>query len=91
MPPSTSTSGPGEPSPARSSTPGPDSQQAEEYRQLAKKIHANKGKGVVPAPISMDELEDMLMEYGIIKSEEQELAELQAREAAAAAKAAAAA
>jgi len=69
----------------------PDSQQAEEYRQLAKKIHANKGKGVVPAPISMDELEDMLMEYGIIKSEEQELAELQAKEAAAAAKAAAAA
>jgi len=69
----------------------PDSAQAEEYRQLAQKIHANKGKGVIPAPISMDELEDMLMEYGIIKSEEQELAELQAREAAAAAKAAAAA
>ena len=69
----------------------PDSQQAEEYRQLAKKIHANVKQGTVPTPITMEELEDMLMEFGIIKSEEQELAELEAREAAAKAKAAAAA
>jgi len=69
----------------------PDSQQAEEYRQLARKIHANVGKGTVPTPITMEELEEMLMEFGIIKSEEQELAELEAREAAARAKAAAAA
>jgi len=67
----------------------PDSKQAGEYRALAQKIHANAGKGVIPTPITMEELEDMLMEFGIIKSEEQELAELEAREAAAKAKAAA--
>ena len=69
----------------------PDSKQAEEYRTLAKKIHANVGQGTIPTPITMEELEEMLMEFGIIKSEEQELAELEAREAAAKAKAAAAA
>jgi nitrogenase iron protein NifH len=67
----------------------PDSKQAAEYRTLAGKIHANAGKGVIPTPITMEELEDMLMQFGIIKSEEQELAELQAREAAAKAAAAA--
>ena len=63
----------------------PDSQQADEYRQLASKIHNNKGKGVIPTPISMEELEEMLMDFGIMKSEEQQLAELQAKEAAKAA------
>lgn len=63
----------------------PDSKQAGEYRQLAEKIHNNSGKGCVPTPISMEELEDMLMEFGIIKSDEQALAELEAKEAAAAA------
>jgi nitrogenase iron protein NifH len=63
----------------------PDSKQADEYRQLASKIHANKGKGVIPTPISMEELEEMLMDFGIMKSEEQQLAELQAKEAAKAA------
>ncbi|GAB3448489.1 nitrogenase iron protein [Insolitispirillum peregrinum] len=62
-----------------------DCQQAQEYRQLANKVHNNCGKGTIPTPISMEELEDMLMEFGIIKSEEQQLAELQAKEAAAAA------
>ena len=69
----------------------PDCKQAEEYRMLAKKIHENAGKGVIPTPITMEELEEMLMEFGIIKTEEQELAELEAREAAAKAKLAAAA
>ena len=46
----------------------PDSAQAQHYRNLAEKIHNNKGKGVIPTPITMDELEDMLMEHGIIKS-----------------------
>ena len=69
----------------------PDSKQAQEYRTLAQKIHNNSGKGVIPTPITMEELEEMLMAFGIIKSEEQELAELEAREAAAKAKAAAAA
>ena len=44
-----------------------DSKQAEHYRTLAKKIDANGGKGIIPTPITMDELEDMLMEHGIIK------------------------
>ena len=58
----------------------PDSQQAEEYRTLAKKIHANGGKGTIPTPITMEELEDMLLEFGIMKTEEQALAELEAKE-----------
>jgi nitrogenase iron protein NifH len=69
----------------------PDSAQADEYRQLANKIHHNSGNGVIPTPITMEELEDMLMDFGIMKTEEQALAELQEKEAAAAAKAAASA
>ena len=46
----------------------PESKQADHYRNLAKKIHANAGKGVIPTPITMDELEDMLMEHGILKA-----------------------
>jgi nitrogenase iron protein NifH len=46
----------------------PDSEQAYHYRTLAEKIHSNVGKGVIPTPISMDELEEMLMEHGIIPS-----------------------
>jgi len=46
----------------------PESQQAEHYRTLARKIHGNAGKGIIPTPITMDELEDMLMEYGIMKA-----------------------
>ncbi|SDH63435.1 nitrogenase iron protein [Roseospirillum parvum] len=61
----------------------PDSQQANEYRQLAQKIHNNSGKGVVPTPVTMDELEDMLLDFGIMKTEEQELAEAARLEAAA--------
>jgi len=60
----------------------PDCNQANEYRTLAKNIHENKGNGVIPTPISMEELEDMLMEFGILKSDEQMLAELEAKEAA---------
>jgi len=46
----------------------PESQQAEHYRNLARKIHANAGNGTIPTPITMDELEDMLMEHGILKA-----------------------
>ena len=67
----------------------PDSKQAEEYRQLAAKIHANSGKGVIPTPITMEELEEMLMDFGIMKTEEQQLAELLEKEKLAAAKIAA--
>jgi nitrogenase iron protein NifH len=48
----------------------PESKQADEYRALAKKVHANKGNGVIPTPISMDELEDLLMEHGIMQKED---------------------
>jgi nitrogenase iron protein NifH len=40
-------------------------QQADEYRALANKIHNNK-KFVIPTPITMDELEALLMEFGIL-------------------------
>jgi nitrogenase iron protein NifH len=60
----------------------PDCAQADEYRMLARKIHENSGQGVVPTPVGMDELEDMLMEFGILKSDEEMIAELEAKEAA---------
>ena len=66
----------------------PNCQQAQEYRQLAQKIHANSGLGTIPTPITMEELEDMLLDFGIMKTEEQQLAELAAKEAAKAAAAA---
>jgi nitrogenase iron protein NifH len=59
----------------------PDSKQADEYRQLATKIHNNSGKGTIPTPITMEELEEMLLEFGLMKTEEQALAELAAKEA----------
>jgi nitrogenase iron protein NifH len=59
----------------------PDSKQADEYRQLASKIHSNSGRGTIPTPITMEELEQMLLDFGIMKTEEQQLAELAAKEA----------
>ena len=47
----------------------PDSNQANEYRSLADKIINNKNLAV-PTPIEMDELEDLLIEFGILESEE---------------------
>jgi len=44
----------------------PEHAQAEEYRQLAKKISENEML-VIPTPISMDELEELLMEFGIME------------------------
>jgi nitrogenase iron protein NifH len=58
----------------------PDSSQAAEYRSLATKVHANGGKGTIPTPITMEELEDLLLEFGIMKSDDQALAELEAKE-----------
>ncbi len=63
----------------------PDCKQADEYRELARKIHENSGQGVVPTPVTMDDLEAMLMDFGIMKTEEEQLAELEAKEKAAAA------
>ncbi|MEW5791742.1 MAG: nitrogenase iron protein [Pseudomonadota bacterium] len=63
----------------------PDCKQADEYRQLAKKIDENAGKGVIPTPITMDELEDLLMEFGVMKKEDESLIGKSAAEVAAAA------
>jgi nitrogenase iron protein NifH len=51
----------------------PKSKQADEYRALARKIHENGGKGVIPTPISMDELEALLLEFGIIKADDENI------------------
>ncbi|MBF0211983.1 MAG: nitrogenase iron protein [Magnetococcales bacterium] len=47
----------------------PTSPQADEYRQLAHKIVNNK-KMVIPKPLTMDELEELLMEFGILDEED---------------------
>jgi nitrogenase iron protein NifH len=43
--------------------------QADEYRALARKMDANT-KLTIPTPLTMDELEALLMEFGIIEDEE---------------------
>ena len=68
----------------------PDSKQADEYRQLANKIHNNAGKGIIPTPITMDELEEMLMEHGIMKAVDETVVGKTAAELAAEAAAASA-
>jgi nitrogenase iron protein NifH len=65
-----------------------DSKQADEYRQLATKIHNNAGQGIIPTPITMDELEDMLMQHGIMKPVDENLVGKTAAELAAEAAAA---
>ncbi len=62
----------------------PDSKQADEYRQLAQKVHNNAGNGVIPTPITMDELEDLLMSHGIMKQIDETLVGKRAEEAVAA-------
>jgi len=68
----------------------PDSKQAEHYRTLATKIHANAGNGIIPTPITMDELEEMLMEHGIMKAVDETVVGKTAAELAAEAAAASA-
>ncbi|PWV59004.1 NifH/FrxC family 4Fe-4S iron sulfur cluster protein [Plasticicumulans acidivorans] len=48
----------------------PKAKQADEYRALARKVLENK-KLVVPTPISMEDLEDLLMEFGIMEPEDE--------------------
>lgn len=42
--------------------------QADEYRALAKKMDENRNLSI-PTPLSMDELEELLMEFGIIEDD----------------------
>ncbi|MDH6430866.1 MULTISPECIES: nitrogenase iron protein [Paenibacillus] len=55
----------------------PHHQQAREYEILAEKI-LNNNMMTIPTPISMEELEDLLMEFGVIEDEETALKKLQA-------------
>ena len=48
----------------------PTCQQAEEYRTLARKMVDNK-KFVIPTPIEMEELETLLMEFGLMDVEDE--------------------
>jgi nitrogenase iron protein NifH len=48
----------------------PDSKQAGEYAQLADKIINNKNL-TIPTPITMDELEELLIEFGILDGDEE--------------------
>lgn len=50
----------------------PTCNQADEYRALAQKIIANE-LFVIPNPASMDELEELLMEFGIIDEEDESI------------------
>lgn len=60
----------------------PEHAQAAEYKKLAENILYNDML-TVPTPIEMDELEDLLMEYGVIEDDETALQKLEAKEAAA--------
>ncbi|MEG3639825.1 nitrogenase iron protein [Magnetococcus sp. PR-3] len=50
----------------------PKAGQADQYRQLSKKIYDNKNM-VVPTPLTMDELEDLLMKYGMLEEEDESI------------------
>jgi nitrogenase iron protein NifH len=60
----------------------PKAKQADEYRALANKVINNK-KLVIPTPITMDELEDLMMEFGIIEEEDESIVGKTAAELAA--------
>jgi nitrogenase iron protein NifH len=50
----------------------PEHPQAQEYRELARKIFENKML-VVPTPLEMEELEELLMEYGIMEADDESI------------------
>jgi len=62
----------------------PKAKQADEYRSLASKVIDNKNM-VIPTPITMDELEDLMMEFGILEEEDESIIGKTAEELAAAA------
>lgn len=59
----------------------PTSAQADEYRELAGKIINNKNL-TIPTPITMDELEELLVDFGILDSDEEYQKALEADKAA---------
>jgi nitrogenase iron protein NifH len=50
----------------------PTAKQAQEYRDLARKIVENKNF-VIPTPITMDELEKLLMDFGVMEEEDESI------------------
>jgi len=62
----------------------PTAAQAQEYRDLANKIIENKNF-VIPTPITMDELEELLMKFGIMDAEDESIVGKTAAEEAVAA------
>ncbi len=60
----------------------PTCNQANEYRQLAQKIVDNK-KFVIPTPLEMEDLENLLMEFGIMDVEDESIVGKTAAELAA--------
>jgi nitrogenase iron protein NifH len=50
----------------------PEAKQAQEYRDLAQKIIDNKNF-VIPTPITMDALEDLLMDFGLMDEEDESI------------------
>ena len=50
----------------------PKAKQANEYRALAKKIETNTNLSI-PTPITMDQLEELLMEFGILDAEDESI------------------
>jgi len=49
----------------------PDHKQAHEYRELARKISENT-KFVIPTPLEMEELEELLMDFGLMEVDDEE-------------------
>jgi len=60
----------------------PNAKQADEYRTLARKIVENKNF-VIPKPIEMEDLETLLMEFGIMDVEDETIVGKTAAELAA--------
>jgi nitrogenase iron protein NifH len=60
----------------------PKHKQADEYRTLAQKVIDNTNF-VIPTPASMDELEELLMEFGILEEEDETIVGKTAEELAA--------
>lgn len=60
----------------------PEHNQAKEYEILADKILNNK-KLTVPTPIEMDELEELLLDFGVIENDEDTIKKLEKEEASA--------
>jgi nitrogenase iron protein NifH len=48
----------------------PKAKQADEYRALARKVFENKNL-IIPTPLTMDELEEVMMSFGILDEEDE--------------------